>query len=126
VKNARILVVEDEAIVAVSLKVTLERLGYEVVGVAARGEEAIALAGALLPDLVLMDIHLPGSVDGIDAAAAIRRNRDTAVVFLTASSDASAVRRCGGVRRVGFLRKPIYDSEIEAAIEAALNERPPS
>lgn len=80
----RIIVVEDEAIVARDIGQQLLALGYDPVGHATTGEQAVALTGELLPDLVLMDIQQTGSMDGIDAAQAIREQFSVPVVFLTA------------------------------------------
>ena len=82
--KARILVVEDEALIAMDIKVQLQELGYTPVGHAIRGEEAIELARELCPDLVLMDIQLAGAMDGITAAQAIRNQFALPVVFVTA------------------------------------------
>jgi CheY-like chemotaxis protein len=88
-----ILIVEDEVIVATDLSRKLERLGYEVCGTAMEGEEAVALASSLRPHLVLMDIRLEGSMDGIEAARAICRNLDVPIVYLTAHSDTATLAR---------------------------------
>jgi CheY-like chemotaxis protein len=79
--NPTILIVEDEVIVAEDLKNKLTRLGYEVEGIASEGEEAIALAGRLRPNLVIMDIQLEGSIDGIEAAQAIQHLCDVLMSF---------------------------------------------
>src|SRR4051794_35614499 len=82
--NERILVVEDELIVQFDLQRRLERLGYEVAGVASRGEEAVARAVELKPDLVIMDVHLAGSMNGIEAARRIRAELTTPILYVTA------------------------------------------
>src|SRR5690349_10314328 len=92
-EQARIVVVEDEAIVAHSLQQTLARLGYTVPAIAATGAEAIQQASATRPDLVLMDIQLAGAMDGVAAAQEIRQRFDIPVVYLTAYSDTAIVRR---------------------------------
>ena len=90
---SRILIVEDEAIVALDLEGRLARMGYEAVGRATSGEDAIALALAHRPDLVLMDIRLSGEMDGISAADEIRRSIRAPVIFLTAYSEDATLNR---------------------------------
>jgi CheY-like chemotaxis protein len=85
--NSRILVVEDEAIVAMGIKQKLEDLGHQVVDIAYTGEDAVQTALETKPDLILMDIVLKGNVDGIEAAAKIRNQLDIPVIYLTAYSD---------------------------------------
>jgi len=104
--KATILIVEDEAIVATDLAGKLRRLGYEVVGTTAQGEEAIVLPCRLRPDLVLMDISLEGSVDGIAAAEAIRRQQNVPVVFLTAHSDPTTLARANLTDPFGYISSP--------------------
>src|ERR1043165_3870675 len=89
----RILVVEDERIVAMDLAASLQELGYDVVGMATRGEDAVQRAAELEPELILMDVRLAGSLDGIQAAEIIHRTRDVPVIYLTAHSDNETLRR---------------------------------
>ena len=86
-RGARVLVVEDDGVLALDLAETLDDLGYTVAGTATRGEEAIDLARRLHPNLILMDVGLAGDIDGIAAAEAIRDEHDVPVVFLTAHAD---------------------------------------
>jgi diguanylate cyclase (GGDEF)-like protein/PAS domain S-box-containing protein len=120
--KARILVVEDEAIVARDIQVLLESLGYEVAGHSGRGEDAIALTTATRPDLVLMDIQLAGSIDGIAAAHAIRANTDNRVpvVFLTAFDADETLARARLTEPYGYILKPFSDRELHAVLEMAL------
>jgi len=83
-KKTRILITEDEQIVAEDLKMTLETMGYTVVGIASSGERAIELADGEKPDLILMDIMLAGKMDGIAAAHTIRSRHDIPVIYVTA------------------------------------------
>jgi two-component system cell cycle sensor histidine kinase/response regulator CckA len=115
-----ILIVEDEAIVAVDLAGRLERLGYEIVGIAAQGQEAVALARHLHPQLVLMDIQLEGLLDGIETAAAIRRHYDVPVIYLTAHSDPGTLARAKLTGPFGYILKPLEDRELATQIELAL------
>ena len=91
--DVRVLVVEDEAIVARDLQMRLRDLGYLVPAIAHTGNDAVRLAEEVVPDLVLMDINLDGKVDGIEAAAIIRQQRDIPVVYLTAYTDKETVER---------------------------------
>lgn len=85
--SLRILIVEDEQIVAADLEGKLKRMGHRVVGMASSGEEAIALAGRLGPDLVLMDVRLHGEMDGAEAAQGIQRTAGTPIIFITAYAE---------------------------------------
>jgi CheY-like chemotaxis protein len=118
--SARILVVEDEQIVTLDLTDTLRELGHTVVGTTGRGDEAIALAAALEPDLVLMDVHLGSSVDGVSAAAAMRRAGGPPVVFITAYDDEEMVARAKLSEPYGYLLKPFNVRELRVAIQMAL------
>jgi len=115
-----ILIVEDEEIVAADLASKLARLGYEVRGSAARGEEAVGLARELQPNLVLMDIHLKGPMDGVAAAEVIRRQSDLPVIYLTAHSDRATVQRAKLTEPFGYILKPFEELELETHIEMAL------
>ena len=117
--KARLLIVEDEAIVAMDLQQRLERLGHQVVGTAATGEAAIQRAEEVRPDITLMDIRLKGEMDGVTAAAEIDRRFGTPVVFLTAHSDAQTVQRAAAAEPFGYILKPVDDRELEIAIAVA-------
>ncbi|MHC1743633.1 MAG: response regulator [Syntrophobacteraceae bacterium] len=119
-KPTRILIVEDEVIVALDIQDRLADLGYAVAGVADRGKEALELAAATRPDLVLMDIRLKGEMDGITAAEEIRQRWRIPVIFLTAFSEDSTLQRAKLSEPFGYLIKPFEDREIQAAIEMAL------
>lgn len=120
-RPARILVVEDERIVAMSLRKQLQSLGYEVVGQVPSGEAAVEKAGELRPDLVLMDIRLEGAaMDGVEAAAAIRRRFHLPVVFLTAYSNRDILERAKLTEPFGYILKPYEDRELLVAVEMAL------
>jgi len=121
-EKAKILVVEDEGLVALDLTKRLKRFGYEVTANAASGEEALARAEETVPDLILMDIRIQGPLDGVAVAQAVRVRQDVAVVFLTAHSDTVTVRRALVTEPHGFLLKPFGDRELQIAIEVALNK----
>lgn len=116
----RILVVEDERIVALDLTATLEDLGYVVVGTAATAAEARAEALRTVPDLVLMDVRLAGDVDGIELAGGLRNELDVPIVFLTANADDETLRRALGTTPAGFLTKPFSEPTLRSTIEVAL------
>lgn len=118
--TTKILIVEDEAITSMDLKRELTALGYEVVGIRDQASDAVNAATELKPDLVLMDIHLAGEVDGIAAASAIRGNQDMPVIFLTAHSDNATLDRALAAAPFGYVLKPFQSRELKVAIELAL------
>ena len=118
--GTRILVVEDETIVRMDIKHRLGRMGYEVVGDTERGEDAVALAGELVPGLVLMDVMLAGNMDGIQAASEIYETWDSPVIYLTAYADEETLQRAKATHPFGYIIKPFEDREVYTAIEMAL------
>lgn len=116
----RILIVEDEGIVARDIERRLTQSGYGVCGIADNAEEAIGLARAERPDLVLMDIIIQGPMDGIATAQEIRRHLDIPVVFLTAHSDEATVSRARETLPYGYLLKPFEPRGLATTIETAL------
>jgi DNA-binding NarL/FixJ family response regulator len=116
----KILIVEDEGIVAFDLKSRLTHMGYLVVGTAKRGEQAILLAEEMQPNLVLMDIHLQGEMDGIEAAAQIRSRIKTRIIYLTALIDLDSRQRADDTRPAGYLSKPFDNEILKTTIENAL------
>jgi PAS domain S-box-containing protein len=116
----RILIVEDEGIIAKDIERTLAKLAYEVIAVVSTGEEAILQAGASRPDLVLMDVMLKGDIDGIEAARRIRKKYGTPVVYLTAFGDATTLQRAIATAPFGYILKPFEDRDLHAAVESAL------
>lgn len=118
--SARILVVEDEVIVAMEIQDRLEDLGYGVLDTVTTGEAALDRARALAPDLILMDIRLDGALDGIETAQRIRQSMAVPVVFLTAYSDETTLERATSTTPFGYVVKPFEERELYAAIEVAL------
>ena len=116
----RILIVEDEGIVARDMQKMLTRLGYSVTSIAYTGPEAVRRAETEKPDLVLMDIVLKGGMDGIEAAGKIREKADLPVVYLTAHADPPILARAGVTEPYGYILKPFRERELHAAIEIAL------
>jgi diguanylate cyclase (GGDEF)-like protein/PAS domain S-box-containing protein len=116
----RILVVEDEVIIAVDIQRTLIKMGYEVPEFVTSAETALERIATLQPDLVLMDIHLSGEMDGIAAADEIRQRDRLPVVFLTAHSDEATLSRAKITEPYGYVLKPFEERELQIAIEIAL------
>ncbi len=116
----RLVIVEDEALLAEDLSKRLTRLGYEVVGIVPSGEAGIEAGERMRPDLVLMDIQLRGQVDGITAAERLRERFDIPVVFITGNADDSTFERAKAVCPLGFVLKPFDGRQLQIAIEVAL------
>jgi CheY-like chemotaxis protein len=116
----RLLIVEDEAIVAADVEERLSRLGYKIEAVTDTGEEAIALAAARKPDLVLMDIILKGALRGTDAAQRISSELKIPVVYLTANADDATFFAALDSAPFGYVLKPFQNRELQIAIEIAL------
>ena len=120
-ETVKILIVEDEAIVAMDLVAGLQMDGYEVAGVADNAEAAIAIFRNQEVDIVLMDINIIGDTDGIDTAAALLKIRYVPVIFLTAFTDAKTVDRVKQICPAAFLSKPYSISNVRISIELALS-----
>ena len=114
---ARIVIVEDEVIITIQLEERLKKMGYQVVGRARSGQEAMETARSLNPDLILMDIIMPGNMDGIEAAEKIKRELDIPVIFLTSYADDTLINRAKKAEPFGYILKPYQEYEIKAAIE---------
>ena len=118
-KKSTVLVAEDEALIRLDLVELLEEEGYEVVGQAADGEEALKLARELEPDLVIMDVKMP-KLDGISAAETIAEERIAPIVMLTAFSQRDLVERARDAGAMAYVVKPFDSSDVVPAIELAL------
>jgi CheY-like chemotaxis protein len=121
-KGSRILVVEDEMVISIEISQTLKRLGYDVVGQAITGSDAVRLASELMPDLILMDIRLTGEMDGIEAASRIKELIERPIIFLSAHSDDITLERAIAISPSGYLIKPFKDRELYSAIELSLHK----
>jgi CheY-like chemotaxis protein len=119
----KIMVVDDEVVIATRLEERLTSMGHEVVGTAFSGEEALEMARHLRPDLILMDIVMPGKLDGIDVSRIIKAELDIPVIFLTAHGGEKLVERAKDVEPFGYIIKPFEETEIKAAIEVALYKK---
>ncbi|TWB44275.1 response regulator [Nitrospirillum pindoramense] len=116
----RLMIVEDDALVALGIRLTVEDLGYEVCGIAASEPEAIALAASSHPHLALMDIRLKGTVDGIDTARRLRNEFSLRSVFLSAYTDEQTMARASQTYPLGFVQKPYSAGQLKSALDLAL------
>jgi CheY-like chemotaxis protein len=120
--DAKILIVEDEGIVALDLSILLKSLGYAVPAVASSGAGAIRKVAETRPDLVMMDIRLRGDMDGIEAAETIYARFGLPVIYMTALADEGTVRRCEMTKHYGYIGKPFEAEDLEAVVEEALRQ----
>jgi len=121
--EARVMIVEDEVIVAEDLRQVLESAGYTVSGHAMVESEAVEMACDLRPDVILMDVFLADGSDGLEAARAIQRAIDTSIVFVSAHSDDSIVSTAVKSGAFGYIVKPFQPGQITSSIEVALSRR---
>ncbi len=119
-KKVSVLIVENEGIIALNIKTKLEDLGYRITAIAKSGEEAIQLAESTHPNLVLMDIRLPGQIDGITAAENISTQFNIPIVYLTAHADPEILHRAKITKPFGYIFKPFEIRELVSTIEIAL------
>ncbi|NYT05062.1 MAG: response regulator [Methanomicrobiales archaeon] len=115
-----ILVVEDDTVIRELIALQVRRWGYTLQGVSASGEEAIEAARSGKPDLVLMDIHLKGKLDGIEAAAHMKEEHPIRIVFVTGYSDPDTIRRANEVQPEGYVIKPFSGTILKSAIDSAM------
>ena len=118
--DAKIMIVEDEAITGMDIRRSLTELGYSVVAIATTGELAVRKAGELHPDLILMDIMLAGKMSGIEAAEKIHKEHRIPVVYLTAYSDDKFLAKAKVTEPFGYILKPFRELELKTTIEMAL------
>jgi response regulator NasT len=116
----RILIAEDNDLVSLTLEEQLKDLGYEVVGIARSGAEALNLAQRLNPDLIIMDIRMP-EMDGTEAASRIRNIRPVPIIMLTAYADKETIRRAEQAGALAYLVKPVNENELPPAIQIAMS-----
>ncbi len=120
-EKTKILIVEDESIIAVDIQSNLERLGYSVCAIVDTGEQAVVTAAQLMPDIILMDIRLKDQMNGIEAARQIGMNQDTPVIFLTAFAEDDKIEEAKSSRPLGYLLKPVQERDLRVSIEIALH-----
>ncbi len=116
----RILVVEDEAIIARDIAAILAEADFEVIGICSKGEDALLRASQSAPDLLLTDIKLQGSMDGIEVAARLRREQDIPAIFITAFSSGDLFERSKSAQPLGYLLKPVTPADLTRSVEVAL------
>lgn len=120
-RKTRVLVVEDEGVVAMNVKMALLDGGYEVLPIAISAQTALTFTAQYRPDVVLMDIRIKGDKDGIDTATLITRHYHIPIIYTTAHYDEETVRRANETEHAGYLVKPYEDSELYALIEKTVN-----
>lgn len=114
--RAKILIVEDDALIAMDLRMVLEQSGFHVCGPLATGEAAVQSAASDRPDIVLMDIHLAGEMNGIEAARRIQSNGRPCLIFLSGYLNPDVVAEAGELKPFAFLGKPIAEEDLLATI----------
>ncbi|MES2809397.1 MAG: response regulator [Bacteroidota bacterium] len=119
-ENVRILIIEDEGIVAMELQESLEKEGFDVVGIADNGVDAIEMFKNDTIDLVLIDIHIKGQWDGIETATELKKHKDVPFIYITANSDSPTFERAKNTRPAAFLNKPFRINDLRKAIELAM------
>ena len=119
----RILIVDDEWLTRVEIEQMLIDQGYEVAGKAETGEEAIAMARETKPDLILMDVSMPGKMNGIDAGRVIKAESGTPIVFISGYGDSKYIEAAKETAPFGYVMKPFDEKEIHAFVEIALSKR---
>lgn len=117
----KILIVEDDMIIGAKVSMQLTLLGYEVTGIIPRGEEAIMHVEENQPDIVLLDINLKGTLDGIETAQAMQKNADVPIIYVTANSDEATFNRAKATRPYAFIAKPIKNIDLQRAIELTIS-----
>ncbi|MDJ0650434.1 MAG: response regulator, partial [Xenococcaceae cyanobacterium MO_188.B19] len=118
--QTKILIVEDELLIAKNLANKLKKFKYEVVAIISYGQEAIEFVDSNQPDLVLMDIAIKGKIDGIETASIIRKNHDIPIIYLTAYADDQTLERASKTGAYGYIMKPFKERELHATIKMAL------
>ncbi len=119
--SVKVLIVEDEMIIAAKISLHLEQLGYEVVGILPRGEEAVVQCRQSPPDILLLDVNLKGNIDGVETAKVLRKEGIIVpTIFLTANSDQTTFDRAKSTYPQAFLTKPYHKTELARAIDLAI------
>lgn len=121
-ETTKILIVEDEMIIAANISLQLTELGYEVIGIVPRGEDALLHIKDSQPDILLLDINLKGKLDGIETAEAMQKTHDIPVIYLTANIDDAHFNRAKQTHPFGFIAKPFKKLDLQRAIEITLSQ----
>lgn len=119
--SVKILVVEDEMIIGAKISMQLTNLGYEVTGILPRGEDAIVHVQENKPDIVLVDIHLKGEINGIETAIQLQRLGNIPIIYLTANSDEATFNQAKATRPYAFISKPYKQLDLQRAIELTIS-----
>lgn len=119
--QVKILIVEDEMLIAAKISTLLTELGYEVTGILARAEDALVQVQKNVPDIALLDIHLKGKMDGVALAQALQKEGELPIIFLTANTDDATFNRAKTVKPYAFISKPFKKLDLQRAIELALS-----
>lgn len=122
-KKIKVLVVEDENIIAKDIELTLKRIGHESAGIVSKGEDAITLAERVKPDMILMDITLKGELDGIETTKIINDRFGIPVVYITAHQDEDTIEKTKGTNPYGYITKPLDDRDLNTAINSVMYRR---
>jgi DNA-binding NarL/FixJ family response regulator len=122
IKGKRILIVEDEKVVAEATAEFLKGAGYDIIGIPQDGEKAVGIALSTRPDLIIMDIRLKGEMDGIEAVEEIHGVMYVPVVYLTAYSEPATIERANRTRHSGFIKKPVMEEDLEITVAAVLRK----
>lgn len=120
--KTRILIVEDDMIIAANISLQLTKLGYEVTGIESRGEEAIVHAHTNRPDIILMDINLKGALNGIETVQVIQESDDIAIIYLSANGDEATFSQVRGTHPLAFISKPFNSLAFERTIALAVEQ----
>lgn len=119
-ENIKVLIVEDENIVALDIKNRLKSLGFRVLPLISSGEEAIEKAYKYKPDLILMDIMLKGKINGIDASKKILKTLKIPIIYLTASTNIEILEGAKRIEHCSYITKPFHENELESTIKILL------
>ncbi len=119
--SVKILIVEDEMLIAAKISTLLTELGYEVTGILARAEDALAHAAENVPDIALLDIRLKGKMDGVELAQALQKERELPIIFLTANADEVTFNRAKAAKPYAFISKPFKKLDLQRAIELTIS-----
>jgi DNA-binding LytR/AlgR family response regulator len=120
--TTKILIVEDEMVIAANISLQLNSLGYEVTGIVPRGEDALVQIQENAPDIILLDINLKGNLDGIETAEAMQKTHNIPVIYLTANVDDAHFNRAKSTHPYGFIAKPFKKLDLQRAIELTVQQ----
>ncbi|HKJ47861.1 MAG TPA: LytTR family transcriptional regulator DNA-binding domain-containing protein [Christiangramia sp.] len=121
-EKIKILIVEDEMIIAANISLQLNELGHEVTGIVPRGEEALMHIKSEIPDILLLDINLKGSLNGIETAIEMQKTHDVPVIYLTANADDAHFEKAKETHPYGFIAKPFKKLDLQRAIELTITQ----